>query len=81
MIAAVEIAAPLLAALFLTEVALGLLSRAAPQMNVFIMGFPVKILLTLALVGLTLPVLPGAIDSLTTRSVRTGNAVIEAFDG
>ena len=78
-IAAVEIAAPLLAALFLTEVALGLLARAAPQMNVFVIGFPVKILLTLALVGLTLPVLPSAVDSLTTRSVRTGNAVVEAF--
>src|SRR5687767_8830992 len=43
-LAAIEIAAPLLAALFLAEVALGLLSRAAPQMNVFVIGFPFKIL-------------------------------------
>ena len=48
-LAAIEIAAPLLAALFLTEVALGLLSRAAPQMNVFVLGIPLKILLTFTL--------------------------------
>lgn len=78
-VAAVEIAAPLLAALFLTEVALGLLSRAAPHMNVFVLGFPLKILLTIGLVGLVLPLLPGAVDALVTRSVRTGNAVIEMF--
>lgn len=79
MIAAVEIAAPLLAALFLTEVALGLLARAAPHMNVFIIGFPLKILLTIGLVGLVLPVLPGAVEALLTRSVRSGNAIVEMF--
>lgn len=79
MVAAVEIAAPLLAALFLAEVAMGLLSRAAPQMNVFVLGFPLKILLTLGLVGLVLPVLPEAVNALVERSVRSGNTVVEMF--
>lgn len=79
MVAAVEIAAPLLGALFLTEVAMGLLARAAPQMNVFILGFPVKILLTLGLVGLVLPILPEAVGALVERSVRSGNAIMELF--
>ena len=80
MVAAVEIAAPLLAALFLTEVALGLLARAAPQMNVFILGFPLKILLTLGLVGLVLPALPGVVDNVVNRSVRSGNEIVELFE-
>lgn len=80
MLAAVEIAAPLLAALFLAEVGMALLARAAPQMNVFILGFPVKILLTLGLVGLALPILPGAVSSLVERSVRTGNGVVQLFE-
>jgi flagellar biosynthesis protein FliR len=63
-VAAVEIAGPLLAALFLAEVCLGLLTRAAPQMNVFILGLPLKILLTLSLAGMAIPLLPGALDSL-----------------
>ena len=43
-------------ALFLSEVVLGLLSRAAPQLNILALGFPVKILLTLSLVTLALRV-------------------------
>lgn len=70
LLAAVEIAAPLLAALFLAEVAMGLLARAAPQMNVFVLGFPVKILLTLMLVGLAIPLLPDAVSGLLGQVVR-----------
>jgi len=80
-LAAVEIAAPLLAALFLAEVALGLLSRAAPQMNVFIIGFPFKILLTLLLGGLALPLLPGSIESLLGQALRQGAHMTRAFTG
>jgi len=51
-VAGVKIAAPVMAALFLSEVALGIVARTVPQMNVFIVGFPLKIgvgLLALAL--------------------------------
>lgn len=72
MIAAVEIAGPLLAAYFLTEVALGLLSKAAPQMNIIQFGFPLKILLTLLMVGAALPIIPGAVHSLVEDVLRGG---------
>lgn len=39
----VRIAAPVIMALFLVDLALALISRTAPQMNVLIMGFPLKI--------------------------------------
>jgi flagellar biosynthesis protein FliR len=45
----IQIAAPSLSALFLTQIALGLLARVAPQMNVFMLSFPLNIA-----VGLTL---------------------------
>lgn len=80
-LAAVEIAAPLLAALFLAEVALGLLARAAPQMNVFLIGFPFKILITLLLGGLALPLLPGSIESLLEQALRQGASITRAFTG
>lgn len=76
LVAALEIAAPLLAALFLADVALGLLSRAAPEMHVFVLGLPVKILLTLTLTGLALPLLPGAVASLVDRIVGDGLSVV-----
>ncbi|MBP1155993.1 MULTISPECIES: flagellar biosynthetic protein FliR [unclassified Paenibacillus] len=40
-----QIAAPLVVALFLADVGLGLLTRVAPQFNVFVIGLPLKILL------------------------------------
>jgi flagellar biosynthetic protein FliR len=75
-LAAIEIAAPMLAALFLAEVVLGLLSRAAPLMNVFQLGFAFKILLTILLVGFALPLLPGAVTALTEDSIRAGRQLL-----
>ena len=40
---AIKIAAPVVAGLFLVSVALGLVARTVPQMNVFIVGFPLQI--------------------------------------
>jgi len=40
---ALKIGAPMVITLFLTDVALGIIARTVPQMNVFIVGFPLKI--------------------------------------
>jgi flagellar biosynthetic protein FliR len=76
MLAAVEIAGPLLAAYFLTEVALGFLSKAAPQLNVISFGFPLKILLTLLMVGSALPLIPGAMHSLVNDILGDGFSLL-----
>lgn len=68
-LAALQIAGPLVAVLFCTDVALGLLTRVAPALNVFGLGFPVKILLTLGVGGLSLALLPHAFHGLVGRSV------------
>jgi flagellar biosynthetic protein FliR len=57
-----KISLPVVAALFLTDVALGLVARAVPQMNVFVVGFPAKIAVGLAFVMLVLPVYVGFVD-------------------
>lgn len=75
-IAALQIAAPLMAVLFLADVALGLLSRISPQLNVFQVSFPLKILLTLGLVGLGFATMPRIIielaNSATALLIRVG---------
>lgn len=40
---ALRIAAPVVAAVFLTDVALAVMARVVPQMNVFMVGFPLKL--------------------------------------
>lgn len=49
-----KIAIPVMASLFLTEVALAILSRAIPQIRVFLIGFPLKISVTFIVIALTL---------------------------
>ncbi|SHN18208.1 flagellar biosynthetic protein FliR [Duganella sacchari] len=45
------LAAPVVFCILLTEIALGILSRSMPQMNMFAMGIPVKIVVGLAALG------------------------------
>lgn len=40
-----QMAAPIVVALFLTDVGLGLLARVAPQFNIFVVGLPIKVLM------------------------------------
>jgi flagellar biosynthetic protein FliR len=69
-LAALQIAGPMVAVLLLADVALALLSRAAPALNIFAFGFPFKIMLTLILLGLTFPLLPPALDGLLEHATR-----------
>lgn len=50
-----KISSPILAALFLANVLLGILARTMPQMNVFIVGMPFKIFIGLFVILFTLP--------------------------
>ncbi|MFQ5482989.1 MAG: flagellar biosynthetic protein FliR [Nitrospinaceae bacterium] len=53
-IVAIKIAAPIMAILFFISVGLGLVARTVPQMNVFIVGFPLQIGAGLIMVGLSM---------------------------
>ncbi|MCR5663208.1 MAG: flagellar biosynthetic protein FliR [bacterium] len=52
-----QIAAPALSALFITQCALGLLARVAPQMNVFMLSFPLNIAIGLILLTASYPLI------------------------
>jgi flagellar biosynthetic protein FliR len=49
---AVKIAAPVMAALFMVELTLALMGRAAPQMNLLTLGFPIKISVGFFFIGI-----------------------------
>lgn len=53
-VTAIKIAAPAMVVLFFISAALGLIARAVPQMNVFIVAFPLQIGMGLLMVGLTM---------------------------
>jgi flagellar biosynthetic protein FliR len=69
MLAAIEIALPVAGSLLIAEVGLALLGKAAPQLNVFQLGFAVKILFGLFLLGTSIVLLPGQVVALLERAM------------
>jgi flagellar biosynthetic protein FliR len=68
-VSAVELAAPVLLAVLITDVAFGIVSRVVPQLNVFAVGFPIKVGVSLLVVAAALPFLGGWIGSEVGSSV------------
>lgn len=62
------IALPALAALLLVNLAFGVTSRAAPQLNIFAVGFPVMIMVGLSFIIITLPTLTDHLSRLLLQA-------------
>ncbi len=73
-IIAIKISAPILVSIFLTNLALALLSRIAPQTNIFILSFQLKIAVGLIILLLSVPllvmVIKGALESMETETMK-----------
>jgi len=71
---ALWISLPMVGMLMFTNLALGIVSRVAPQMNIFAVGFPITLVVGLIGIAVTLPMLDQPFMALMERS-------IEAFSG
>jgi len=69
-LAALQIAGPLAVVLFLADVGLGLLTRVAPALNAFALGFPLKILMTLLLGSTAFLAVPHLVSGLTNDAMN-----------
>jgi flagellar biosynthetic protein FliR len=69
--ATLQMAVPLVAALFLAEVALGLVAKAVPQMNIISISFGVKTGAALLLGGVAVKALPAILFPLVTQAAET----------
>ncbi len=70
-IASLEVAAPVLLALVITDAAFGVIARVMPQLNVFAVGFPAKILVGFLIVGASLPFVAGWVADELQRDVAS----------
>ena len=68
--AGVLMALPVIIALLLINIGMGVVSRAAPQLNIFAIGFPITLMMGFVLIWLTLPQV----------MTNFGSLVLEAFD-
>ena len=71
-VTAVRIAMPVMAALFLTDLGMGFVARTVPQMQVLVVGAPIKIIVGVIVLGASLPatmqLMNGVINTTLTGS-------------
>ncbi|MRV71433.1 flagellar biosynthetic protein FliR [Duganella sp. FT92W] len=68
--AGLQLSLPIVAALLITNVALGVLTRAAPQLNLFGIGFPITLGIGFIVVATTLPYLGTPLENLFLQGVE-----------
>jgi flagellar biosynthetic protein FliR len=68
-VAAMELAAPVVLAVIITDAAFGVVARVVPQLNVFAVGFPAKVTVGLLVLGVSLPFAAGWISDQLQDSV------------
>lgn len=78
---ALRIAAPVMAALLLADLAFGLVARAVPQINVFLVGIPAKLALGLTVTALSVPLFGHHLAGLTRLMAEAADRLIRALAG
>lgn len=72
------LALPLITALLIANIALGVLARIAPQLNLFAVGFPVTLALGFLVLLLTLPYIGSQMEGLFTGGFQSMSAIMRA---
>ena len=75
----IKVAAPVIVALFLTSVAMGIIARAVPQMNIFFVGFPIRIAAGLSFMAFGFPVFVYVFRVLLTQFQEDIIFLLKAF--
>jgi flagellar biosynthetic protein FliR len=78
---ALTISFPILGTLVLISVAMGLLAKAAPQMNLLMMGFSVSILVTLLILFLGMPFFVGVFSRFIDDGLQNLAGLLSGLQG
>jgi flagellar biosynthetic protein FliR len=73
--AGLQIAMPIVAALLVTNIALAILTRAAPQLNLFGIGFPITLGVGFLVISFTLPYLGQPMETLFNQGIEAGRRI------
>ncbi|MBW8364524.1 MAG: flagellar biosynthetic protein FliR [Rhizobium sp.] len=74
-----QLALPLIAILLMTNLALGILTRSAPQLNIFAIGFPITLGVGLIALDITLPYFTPQFEHMFRNGFAATTAVIRAL--
>jgi len=78
---ALQFSLPLIAALLITNLALGILTRSAPQLNIFAVGFPITIAIGFAILILLIPFIAPMLDFMFRQAIDTVGRIMLQLGG
>lgn len=78
---ALQFALPAIGALLITNLALGILTRSAPQLNIFALGFPITIGVGFVVLMLTIPYLAPLMEYFTHATLDTVSRIVLQLGG
>ncbi|MGP4059841.1 flagellar biosynthetic protein FliR [Halobacillus sp. H74] len=74
-------ATPIVGCLFLVDIALGIIARTVPQLNVFVVGLPLKIFVALSLLVIAMTFYVMLIQNLFETMLETMRGLMQLFGG
>ena len=74
-----RLAAPIIVVLLIVEIAVGLISRSSPSLTFMVIGYPLRIIVGLFLVGVLIPTIPAITASLMDTVVLMSARAAGAF--
>lgn len=78
---ALQLSMPAIGALLITNLALAILTRSAPQLNIFAIGFPITLTIGFAVLMLSLPYIAPLLERVTSDSVEVALSVMRQMGG
>lgn len=78
---ALQISIPVVASLFLVDVTLGIIARTVPQLNIFVVGFPIKIAVSFIVLSIVLVVMFQVISNLFESMLYAMRMLMELMGG
>ncbi|GEL06671.1 flagellar biosynthetic protein FliR [Salisediminibacterium halotolerans] len=78
---AFQMSLPIVGSIFLVDVALGMIARTVPQVNVFVVGLPLKIFLGFIMMFLTMAPFFMLVQNLMDTTIETMRTLMEIYGG
>jgi flagellar biosynthetic protein FliR len=80
-IIAFQMAAPVVGTLFLVDLALGIVARTVPQLNIFVVGLPLKIIVSLVIIAISMSAFSLVLNSLFQQVIEAMRGLMEIIGG
>ncbi|MFN3715138.1 MAG: flagellar biosynthetic protein FliR [Thiobacillus sp.] len=74
-----QIALPLIAVLLMTNLALGILTRSAPQLNIFAIGFPITLGVGFIVLDFSMPYFAPQMEGVIRQALQAGDSILRAL--